>query len=42
MVVFTEAQALQQRYNSGDLFLSNLAFAPVWDPLVVLARILKL
>ncbi len=41
----TFALALQKRYTTGDLFFSDLAYAPpfspVWDPLVVLARVLK-
>ncbi|HHB75702.1 MAG TPA: CoA-disulfide reductase [Desulfobulbus sp.] len=41
----TFALALQQRCTTGNLFFSDLAYAPpfspVWDPLVVLARVLK-
>ncbi|HHL33710.1 MAG TPA: CoA-disulfide reductase [Desulfobulbaceae bacterium] len=41
----TFALALQQQCTTGDLFFSDLAYAPpfspVWDPLVVLARVLK-
>jgi len=41
----TFALALQQGCTTRDLFFSDLAyappFAPVWDPLVTLARVLK-
>lgn len=41
----TFAVALQQKCTTSDLFFSDLAYAPpfspVWDPLVVLARVLK-
>ena len=41
----TFALALQKQCSTGDLFFSDLAYAPpfspVWDPLVVLARVLK-
>ncbi len=43
--VDTFALALQNGCSTRDLFFSDLAyappFAPVWDPLVVLARVLK-
>jgi NADPH-dependent 2,4-dienoyl-CoA reductase/sulfur reductase-like enzyme len=41
----TFALALQKECTTADLFFSDLAYAPpfspVWDPLVVLARVLK-
>ena len=39
------AVALQAGFTTKDLFFADLAyappFAPVWDPLVVLARVLR-
>ena len=41
----TFAVALQSNFTSKDLFFADLAyappFAPVWDPLIILARVLK-